>query len=301
MALSDHRAIDCHAHVGSFRGYDLRVSTLLSNLKRHRVALALVSNIDGAALPDRTRNLGEGEANRRTAEVVLRHPAMLRGLLWARPPDGAAERLEPFLRETLKEEDGTAASGVAPGKRSGGNAPGWTRRIFVGLKLHPEMNGFPADAPEVDPYLELCRRAGLPVVVHCDGAVEEASAERIHRLARRHPEVSVVLYHMGFGGPHEPAIRAAEEAARTGDARLYLETAQADPDAVVSAVERVGAGRVLFGTDATYYGSAHYERYEPLVGRLEASLEPEPLARIFRSNTLALFGLEPGGGKDTSA
>lgn len=301
MALSDHRAIDCHAHVGSFRGYDLRESTLLSNLERQGVSLALVSNIDGAALPDHTRNLDERDANRRTAEVVRRHPALLRGLLWARPPDGAAERLEPFLRETLNDGDGTAAPGVAPGEENDGDAGGWTRRIFVGLKLHPEMNGFPADAPEVDPYLELCRRAGLPVVVHCDGSVEEATAERIHRLARRHPDVPVVLYHMGFGGPHEPAIRAAEAAARTDDARLYLETAQADPDAVLSAVERVGSERVLFGTDATYYGVAHYERYEPLVRRLEASLDPGALARVFRSNSLALFGLDPAGGKDTSA
>lgn len=283
MPLSEHAAIDCHAHLGGFRGYDLRESTLLANLERHGVALALVSNIDGAALPDRTRDLDETEANRITGDTVGRHPDRLRGLLWARPPDGGADALEPFVEEILAD------------------SAGWTRRVFVGLKLHPEMNRFAADDPRVDPYMELCRRAGLPVVVHCDGSVEEAGAGRIHALARRHPQVPVVLYHMGFGGPHEPAIRAAEAARRTGDARLYLETAQADPDAVVAAVGRVGAERVLFGTDATYYGRAHYERYEPLVRRLEASLEPEALDHVFRSNSLALFGLEPEGGKDAPA
>lgn len=278
--LSDHAAVDCHAHLGSFRGYDLRESTLLAGLGRHGVALALVSNIDGAAVPGRTRDLDEDEANRVTAAAVRRHPDRLRGLLWARPPDGGADVLEPFLEETLSD------------------TPRWTRRVFVGLKLHPEMNAFAADDPRVDPYMELCRRAGLPVVVHCDGSVDEASAGRIHALARRHPEVPVVLYHMGFGGPHEPAIRAAEEALASGDARLYLETAQADPDGVVEALERVGPERVLFGTDATYYGREHYERYEPLVRRLEASLDPGALDRVFRSNSLALFGLEPEGEKD---
>jgi hypothetical protein len=51
--------IDIHAHIGTFCGYDLSVENLLDNMKRYGVALALVSNIDGADLSGITRNLNE--------------------------------------------------------------------------------------------------------------------------------------------------------------------------------------------------------------------------------------------------
>lgn len=277
MALSDHAVIDCHAHIGSFRGYDLREETLLDNLDRHGIALALVSNIDGASLDDRAANHSEEEANRIAAEAVRRHADRLRGLLWVRPPDGDVAVLEPFLGERL----------------AGGR---WTPRLFVGLKLHPEMNGFAADAPEVDPYLRLGAAHRLPVVVHCDGALDAAAPGRIYSLARRHPEVDVVLYHMGFGGPHGPSIDVAERARERGDARLYLETAQADPDAVVEAVERAGADRVLFGSDATYYGAHHYEEYGKMIDRMERALAPTELAAVLYGNSRRLFRLEDGDG-----
>lgn len=267
--------IDCHAHVGHFEGYDLSEETLLSELHRGDVALALVSNVDGAAVPGKTLGLDEVQTNRATTEAVRRHPDRLRGLLWARPEIGSAEALEPFLRERLPR----------------GEAEPWTERVFVGVKLHPEMNGFAADDPRVDPYLALAGRHRMPVVFHCDGQVEEASAERIYRLARRHPGVPVVLYHMGFGGPHDASLDAAREARERRDARLYLDTAQVPVEVVLDALERVGPDRILFGTDATYYGRGHYERYRALRAALAGMLEPAELCAILSRNARTLFRL----------
>lgn len=267
--------IDCHAHLGWFEGYDLSEETLLSEMDRAGIALALVSNVDGAAVEGRTRALGETETNRGTIRAVRRHPGRLRGLLWARPESGDAAPLEPFLSETVE----------------GGEGCPWTDRLFVGIKLHPEMNGFPADDLRVDAYMELAAAANLTVVVHCDGTVDLASAQRIYRLARRHPRVPVVLYHMGFGGPHEPAIRAAEASVARGDARLYLETSQAPVEVVLDALDRVGVERVLFGTDAPYFGPGHYEHYRALRAALAGRLEPCDLCRVLSRNARELFHL----------
>jgi len=275
--MSPFEVIDCHAHVGEFQGYDLSEATLLAELDKGGVALALVSNIDGATVPGKTRGLDEGAANRATAHAVRRNPERLRGLLWGRPGNGSAEILEPFLTERLRPHE----------------AGSWTARIFVGLKLHPEMNQFAADAPEVDPYMELARRHRLPVVVHSDAEVDLASPERIAALGRRHPGVPVVLYHMGFGGPHDRAIRAVDEAVSTGAADLYLETAQASVEGVLEALRRVGPERVLFGTDATYFGSGHYAEYDALRVALEGTLSPSELALVLGTNTRRLFALEP--------
>jgi predicted TIM-barrel fold metal-dependent hydrolase len=283
--------IDIHAHIGSFDGYDLSEPTLLAEVAEAGVELVLVSNIDGAAVPGKTRNLSETEANRATVRFVRSYPGTFRGLLWGRPDRGDASDLEPFA--SLRVDSSASATGADPA------APGarpWTRRLFVGLKLHPEMNAVFADAPAMDPYLRFAARHGYPVVAHCDGQVDEASAPRLLALARRHPDVPVVLYHTGFQGPHEPAIAAAEAAlglAGEGPpANLWLETAQLPPAAALEAVERVGAGRVLFGTDATFYGRGHYARYRPLLDALEKALSPADLARVTHENARALFRLQ---------
>jgi predicted TIM-barrel fold metal-dependent hydrolase len=254
--------IDVHAHIGSFAGYDLTLATLLSEMTRFHVELALVSNVDGAALPGTTADLPEREANSRTLEVVRAHPR-LRGLAWARPgdPDGSPANLEPYLRD----------------------------HGFVGVKLHPVFNRFEADSARAAAYVELCERYRVPVVIHC-GAVDP-----IVRLARRFPGVPVVLYHAGFGTDHQEAIGAVERSARARDARLYLETSQVEAPAAAEMVRRAGASRVLFGTDATYYGKGHYRRYTPVLRLLGRTLGAGELALVLRENARRLFPLEPRG------
>lgn len=262
---ADLNAIDVHGHIGSFRGYDLRTETLLDNINRFGLKLVLISNIDGAHLPGKTLDLDEITANRITLETVQKYPDKLRGLVWARPtdPNGSPEKVEPFLRD----------------------------HGFVGVKLHPEMNQFPADSACVDGYLALCEKYKVPAVFHCGAAGSESGPEKIYAAARRHPAVPVVLYHMGFLGPHHEAIAAVKEALAKGDANLYLETSQADPAAVLQAAAAVGADRILFGTDATYYGQAHYEKYLPLVDLLRQKLPQSDFDKIMHANAAALFHL----------
>ena len=243
--------------------------TLLDNLDRFGIQLALVSNIDGANLPGTTGNLDEIASNQATADSVLKYPNLLRGLLWTRPNQPVAVGdFERFLTDPQFEG------------------------VFVGLKFHPAMNQFPADSQIVDPYLELCARHGLAAVFHSDpGGI--ASPERIYAVARRHPAVPVVLYHMGFFGPHLGAIEVVKESVREADASLYLGTAQADPDAVLSAVQELGSERVLFGSDATFFGTRHYQTYEAMMDTLEQSLTPEDFRNVVRDNAVRVFRLYP--------
>jgi hypothetical protein len=259
----DYSIIDVHAHIGSFAGYDLRTETLLDNLNRYNIRLALISNIDGAALPGKTLNLDEVTANKITLETVKANSTILRGLVWARPLDGSPKNLEPFLRD----------------------------HGFVGVKLHPEMNHFAADDSCVDGYLELCERHNVPAVFHSDQPGSNAAPEKIYAVARRHPTVPIILYHMVFFGPHESAISAVKEALQRKDANLFLETSQADPKAVIKAVKELGSERVLFGSDATYYGADHYKSYMALVEALRNELSSEDFANAMYRNAERLFRL----------
>lgn len=261
------RVIDVHGHIGSYKGYDLDTATLLSNIARYGVRLVLVSNIDGADLPGTTRNLDETAANQATVEIVRQHKDKLRGLIWTRPEDGAPAKIEPFLKNDKE-------------------------RIFVGMKIHPEMNHFPADDARVDGYLQLCAKYQLPAVFHSGKRDTDSDPAKIYAAARRHPRVPIILYHMGFGRDHAHAIAVAKAALTKKDAQLYVETAQAEPEAVLNAIKQLGAERVLFGTDATYYGKEHYARYEKLIGLLKENLSAKDYAKVMRGNAERLFKLK---------
>jgi len=274
----DLNVVDSHAHLGSFGNFDLRLETLLGYIERSGVRLALVSNLDGSSAQP-TARLGSSAANQVTLETVRLHPDRLRGLLWANPTEATAAELEPFVAATV---DGNPAG----------------ERAFVGLKLHPDFDRFLADDRRVDPFLELCRRHGLVAVFHAGAPGTASAAERIAAAARRHPTVPVVLYHMGADGfdggsgdGQKAAIAVVEKSLAAGEANLYLETSQTPVEWIVEAVRRVGEDRVLFGTDATYYGADHFATYAPVVSRLRHELSPPALAAVMGGNARRLFRL----------
>jgi predicted TIM-barrel fold metal-dependent hydrolase len=104
--------------------------------------------------------------------------------------------------------------------------------------------------------------------------------------------VPFVLYHMGFGTQHQDSIETAREAKTKRDALIYLETAQSDADSVLKSVEAVGADRIVFGTDATYFGRNHYEYYIPILQALKKALPAADYKRIIHDNAVQLFRLE---------
>ncbi len=266
-----YQIIDIHAHIGQFAGFDLSEATLLENLRTRGIARALVSNIDCAALPGVTRNLDEFEANKRTMQLVKAHPDLLRGLLWVRPTEGKIHVAKRFLELKL-----------------GGK--GKSQPIFVGMKFHPEMNNFTADDTSVDPFLALCDEQHIPAVFHC-GDGKRSAPQAIYRAARKHPHVPVVLYHMGFNTDHREAIECVESSIKNGDANLFLETSQCDADSVLQAIRSVGSSRVLFGTDASYFGKEHYARYDELIQALKKNLSEADFKNIVHDNALKLFAI----------
>jgi len=174
----EHGIIDIHAHIGSFKGYDLSTPTLLSNIERYGIRLALISNIDGAEL-SQTLNLDEIKTNQATVEHVRKYPNKLRGLVWARPKDGTPANIEPFLKDSI--------------------ATGPRQRVFVGMKFHPDMNHFPADDPRVDGYLQLCEKYGIPAVFHSGSDdTSNSTPQKIYAGARRHPTVPIILYYKQY-------------------------------------------------------------------------------------------------------
>jgi predicted TIM-barrel fold metal-dependent hydrolase len=166
----------------------------------------------------------------------------------------------------------------------------------VGLKLHPTVDGYPADDRALDPYIAIAEENGCPVA--CHSAPGEADPDHIRRLAERFPSVPIIMYHT-YLGPHEGRVRAARHVGEQPN--LYLETSWCCSDVVTGLVAEVGLDRVLFGSDASIDGPAHYCRHPPNVeGRetyndgllkLVRELGPDAACAVMGDNARRLFRL----------
>jgi len=176
------------------------------------------------------------------------------GLVWANP------RMPGFLEEALDwlESD-----------------------LFVGVKLHPLLDGYHPAEPVVHPLYERLADRGLPVLVHCGHPIFTLPWS-IEEAVLPHPELKVVLGHMGHG--NIVYINAAIDVA-VRRPNTWLETSGMPMHTKIrEAVERVGQDRVMYGSDAPF----HHPRVEIEKVRV-SGLPPDLVERVLGENARRLF------------
>jgi hypothetical protein len=121
-----------------------------------------------------------------------------------------------------------------------------------GIKLHPVLHGFyPISGEIVNPIMEIAEEARVPVVTHSDFNATCCTPYEVARLAARFPRVTVVMLHMGIvpeGLAHIPDI-VAPVSNLVVDTSL---TADLPHGVYVNSVRKLGADRVLFGSDGPF-------------------------------------------------
>jgi predicted TIM-barrel fold metal-dependent hydrolase len=152
---------------------------------------------------------------------------------------------------------------------------------FRGLKLHPVTT---IDHPSSDTTVRLVRAAaglGVPTLFHC-GDEPLTTPLAVARVAEAVPEATVILGHMGGYFHVDEAIETAERVPN-----LVLETsAMPYPAKIREAVERLGAERVVYGSD----GPVCSPRIEVEKVRL-AGLEAAAEAAVLGANAVRLLRL----------
>ncbi|MBI3697192.1 MAG: amidohydrolase [Acidobacteria bacterium] len=162
------------------------------------------------------------KANDQIAAAVRRFPDRLIGFATTYPnqdPDGAARELLRSIELGLK-----------------------------GLKFHPWLQSFPANSAYLYPCLEVCSKYRIPVLFHT-GTPPYSQPFQVMEQARRFPEAPFIIGHFGkllF----LDAVRSAELCPN-----VYLETSGAQVADLEFALERIGAERILFGTDLPIGGA----------------------------------------------
>lgn len=163
-----------------------------------------------------------------------------------------------------------------------------SRRDFIhGVKLHPSVDRIRVTDPVVAPYLDFAASEGLPVMIHCGRWEEMASYRLALEAARTHPNCAFILSHMGGDTP-DLEMGTIDAIVNGGLGNVHLGTEGVrEYWAVQTAVEVLGADRVIFGSD---FPLGHPRMYMGLIDALK--IDERDRALILGSNILKLVGEE---------
>ncbi len=249
-------------------GFGIEPDNLLRSMEKYNIEIALVSNLSYE--PD-------VKANLEMVQLAEKHQ-QFRGLAWCNPnrEGNSALNIEPFFRD----------------------------RKLVGMKLHPSLNRYSVSDPRLVPYMELCLKYDVPVQFHTEPD-DFCNPDLMLKLARRHPQVKIVMVHMNLGNKgsdNDTAIEVAKQAEN-----LYLDTTWVPSEKVIKAVKEIGKDRITFGTDApvgNYYKSGDYEHYDhyflfnaipfqqpPFVLNLQKQLSQEEYDHVMYLNAKRIYRL----------
>jgi len=251
------RCIDVHCYFGKwgFPIYDVSVADILALMERAEVEKAILMSAQAIQY-----DFVAGNAE--LAEAIVQHDALY-GYVYINMhyPELSLKEMEKYL--------GTAK--------------------FVGVKYNGEYSRAAACAPENRQVFTLLEKEyRKPLLLHTWGLPEHGNVvayslpAQALELARAHPQLEIVMGHMG-GTEWMSAIRAAEQAPN-----LYLDTcaSYADQDKVSVAVQMLGADRVLFGSGATE-GSLFMQKG----AILDADIGEKERAMVLYENACRVFGL----------
>ncbi len=157
-----------------------------------------------------------------------------------------------------------------------------------GVKLNGARDGYSIDDPELSlPLVDAIAKAGLVLALHCGANdFERTHPFRIAKLSDVHPDLHILIVHMGGSGQPSLHDAAIEFAARY--ATWTLVDSEADYRKALEAVRRLGPERVAYGSDCPFTPMRTEWAIRQAVYQDIAEADR---ARILGGNIARLFGL----------
>ena len=311
------RIIDAHTHIGKWADAGVYKDNGLNELDTFfRQPLAdgdvvekmIVSNLDCI---ENNGMLDELAGNRKMLEIAKKDSRVC-PMAVCQPKTGDVKNIEKLFNENPNS--------------------------FFGLKFHPKMHDIAADDVKFEPYMKFAQKRKLPCLFHSQVNVQwnpdgtgqvvtdiakwdKSDPRLIYNLAKKYPDVPVILGHMGAGGApaHKVAIETLAESFKNNDAKLYCDISWVDfrgdwsiPDShpnIISIIEKCKEAntldRILFGSDvpvgtyglneATTKGTTPQLAYKTTIENVKNTIRKnfsdaeEIIDRIFYKNANELF------------
>jgi predicted TIM-barrel fold metal-dependent hydrolase len=250
--------IDADVHISPFDEYgSITIEELLRRMDRSNVEKALTW-----LQPPYFRDVSDG--NRYVYQATRDHPDRILGFGWTDPHFGVPAAIEEAQR--CIEVYG-----------------------FYGVKLNGAQNSFYIDSEELSfPVIEAIARLKTILAFHIGTDAYEATHPfRLAKIARRYPEVPILMVHMGGVAFHDLSDAAIEVAQECPNITLIGSGVRAVN--ILKAVKKLGPERICFGSD-TPFALMHVEiaMYHALLAEEVSTSEK---ALIMGGNIKRLFGL----------
>lgn len=129
-------------------------------------------------------------------------------------------------------------------------------KVMVGIKIHPSDNSVYADDERYRPAFEIAKKYGLPIMSHTWSLTSNpkqkfAVPERFETFIREFPEVTFIFGHSG--GRVSGIKTAVALGEKYKNAHFDIAGDILDRRLVEYIVSRVGADRLLFASDNTWF------------------------------------------------
>ncbi len=240
------KKIDAHSHIGNFGGWakvSITTEQLIEQMNEYEIEKTVLCST------------GPSD-NDSVADAFKKYPDRFLPLVFANPlEENAVKDISYYVKE----------------------------KGFVGIKLHPLVHAYVADAEIVDPVMQLAEDLDIPVFIH-SGHAPFSLPWSIGLLAERFPNVKVVMIHMGHG--HGVYIDASLKMAKRYD-NIYLEMSGMPMNSKIKeAYDEVGKDRIMFGIDAPF----HHPTIE-IQKVLTSGLDCDGQRDVFYNNIYKLMNL----------
>ena len=150
------------------------------------------------------------------------------------------------------------------------------------IKFHPDLHKYPVNGEAYQPLWDFAHQTRGVVLVHTWESDPNCGPLMLAPIGRSYPHARIVVGHSGVTWRgYEQALEAAEAAPNT---YLDITGSQSHRTMLERMVARVGADRILFGSDLPYLEAAM------AIGRvLSAKISDQDREKIFRKNFMTLI------------
>lgn len=167
---------------------------------------------------------------------------------------------------------------------------------LLGVKFHPEYQGFRIDDKKAYPLYEKCQELGLIMVFHAGKDIGfpdslAASPSAVKKVLKDFPNSKMVMAHMGgwmMWDEVEELVAGLDGYIDTSFTYGYISAKQA-----TRIIKKHGAERVLFGSDCPWASPEQTARF---IHSLDLTEQEKQL--IFYQNALRLLGEKTAPGRD---
>lgn len=248
--------IDVHTHLGSCRVFDLEVSKdlLIKTIKENNIRKVITQPFPGCPDPARVHD--------EIAELAAQYPGKIFGLASVNPHQSPSD-YKREIRRCIEEYN------------------------FVGIKLHTIGHAVDPTSKDGMMVAEVAAEMGKVLMVHTGKGMPFSLPSAVAPIARRFPELKIVLAHAGAGYFTCDALAMAQQFPN-----IYLELSWCQMGDIKQFYRGLGAERLLFGSDVPINLPIELAKWRTI------QMPDEDRQAVLFSNAIRVFNLESNDSTD---